>query len=562
MRLFTLLLLCSLFSVGLNAQKLKDEKFKLQHLSLPTSSLPDSMHTYSVDLSKAGSNLTSAGLTQSQYANKLKLTDFKKVPSFGHVQIIISGGRFKLSSKKATKHESKTKDDAGNEKTHVKYTYDLVYTVPVSFIVKDMNGAVLTEKIVGGTAVKHRVGQRSVSRASVGGEYPTAAAATENYKKNAASIKLNAVDKSFNEAVAAGLKAFRAKYDLTIANQALLFEIPSGKKVANATAWQQNATDAAAIATSIRANVALTNEAEKMAGPIKFWETELPKFDPKDKKQRKFYYAAAANLGTAYLVIEDGANAKKYADLLTDELKVKAYEAEQLKKKIAALNTQLELEGYSSRHFPLKDRSLLEGPTPPAAVVAAAAPAPKPKAKPKPVRYDTIPAYVIKQKGGEKIEGTIRLPYGKVMFKRYRSQIKFWDANGEAVSLNPEKVHELGYKNSKLVVYDRPMGTTGLKKRASYLQVDTDAGPMRLLKLVPYYSDQDPIVTEFIEIPEEDKIMALAFTNTRWINWRKSFAELFTDCPVLYAEIRVGYYKNNVRDVRKALEAYRDMSCE
>lgn len=559
MRLFTLLLLCSLTPVFLSGQKLKDEKFQIEYFRLPTASLPDSMHTYSVDLAKAGDNLRDAGLTETAYASMLKLTDFKKVPTYGHVQIKVSGAKYKLSSSKATKHSEKYKDDEGNEKTRVQYSYDLKYSVPVSVVIRSHTGEVLIEKIVGTSSVSKRVGKRTISSSSVGGMYKTAAAATENYKNNADRIKKEAVDKSMRAAVAAGLDAFRSKYDLTPQKQWLLFEIPSGKKAPQAEAWLANATTAVAVAKSLKANQPLSTEADRMAGPIAFWEDQLGKYDPTDKKQKKLFYAAANNLTTAYLILEDVENAKKYAAKLTDALKMKGYEMAQLKEKVAGLEKQMALPGATTRHLQLQDRSALVPPTPPTPTTAPATAAPAPA---KLMNFDTIAAYIIKEKDGDKIEGTIRLPGGRPLFKRYRSDIKFWDQDGEAVSLNPEKIHELGFGNTKLVVHGRPTGTTGLKKRASYMKVDTDAGPIRLLTLVPYYADQSPVVTEFLEIPEEDKLMPLAFTNARWINWRKSFAELFTDCPVLYAEIRVGYYKNNVKDVRKALETYKNKPCE
>lgn len=562
MRFFTLLLLCSLFTAGLSGQKLKDEKFQIEFLRLPTKNWPDSARTFSVDFSKAGDNLRAAGLTETSYSKNVKLTDFKKVP-YGHVQIIVSGGSYSEVTGKTTKHETKYKDKEGVEKTSVKYSYDITYTAPVSVVIKTHAGKVLIEKIVGASTMSATIGQRGKSK---GGTHSTAAAATEAYKKGVASFKKNAVNKSVNSALSAAMTAFRAQYDLVAEKQALLFEIPSGKKVPNEAEWLGAATDAVAIAKEVKAMAPLGDLTNRMAVPIKFWEAELPKHDPTDKKQRKYYYAAAANLATANLIIEDGANAQKYADLLTDELKVKTYEAAQLKKKVAALVSQLAIPGYTSRHFPLPDRSEAEPPAAAAAAIAAAETAKIEKAKPKPkapsMRYDTLTAYLIQEDGGEKIAGKIRLPKSKPLFKRYRKEIKFWNGDGEAVSLNPENVHELGFGQTILVTRDRPTGTTGLKKRASYLKVDTDAGPIRLLTLIPYYSDQDPIVTDFIDLPEEDKTMALAFSNARWINWRKSFAELFSDCPVLYAEIRVGYYKNNVKDVRRALNDYKNKPCE
>ena len=96
-----------------------------------------------------------------------------------------------------------------------------------------------------------------------------------------------------------------------------------------------------------------------LAEKIKFWESEVSKYDVNDKKTKKIYWALMANISTSYYALGDNAKAIEFKDkaLLVDYNKNYRYLAEMPEKKIKNMAFLLNAEGKPFIDFEKNDFS-------------------------------------------------------------------------------------------------------------------------------------------------------------------------------------------------------------
>ena len=576
-----LLWLCSCGPALLPAQNIKTKTFEYHYLSTPSSPLPADHNTYSIDLSAVAPQLLDLGVEKSVIHKALKLHNFKRVDRLGHLTFTINAGAFSWESSKATKHEKTTKDKEGNESTTVYWTYDASWRHPmkVTFATFERElgeriGSTSTRQL--GTSPPRTTGRSRATqlrRATVAGQPPASAprtfkseeAATKWWTDNKKSLQRKLSKQALLNTLAAAGQEARTKYDTYPTKLKADLEYLSGKKAPDATAWEQHATETATALAALAARQPITEELRQQFAPARaFWRNAEENNSPDDKKQRRAHHAALYNQARLAMLLEDQTELDRTLPLLRDH-RVRKASNQVLSKQARTHQKRVRASAGGTLHFTTRDlsdvtqRELSAGEREP----AAADPAEKAaeSAEKVPLTYAELPAYFTKD--GQRTEGTMVVPSQGQSWLAGKQTLVFRPADGgDERRFTPADFDELTFGDNKIVVRSRPAGTYGTKRRPSFFRVVEDGGAVRLLELIKHYADQDPHHTQFLEVPAEDKLVSLDLTNPRWLNWRRAFAQFFHDCPVLEAEIRVGYYKKNMTDIAKAIRSYRTQACK
>ena len=552
MRFFLLLVLTLSASSSVFAQKIRSVKAKHNVVYIPSQPQGDSVDTYSIEFGAAEEALVKAGFSTPAMEKLLKLYDYQLVIDGGELVYHVKASPLKVTEAKYETYTSKSKNKDGTETVTKTYGYSFKYSAPTTVRLANQRTNALVEASAGTDVKAYSIKEGKYRRPFT----------TMDAAKKAVSAQLGAAKKQLHrviisEALTSAGKKARALIDSYETHYNHELSYGTGKKVSDGDIWEKHATEAAAQISAIAAREPLTAEVKARFQPhLDFWTAQAAKYSPDEKKERKLHRAAAHNLVTVYYILEEFDKIEPYRSALPQPSARGGYDTSLLGK-VDRTKKRLEHPRFSTRHFPARKLDGARG-----FAVKKSAPALL-KSKPLLTRtFDTLAAYVVRN--GQRVEGSIVRPQQGATYKDGKRNIKFYATNGEEIALHPSKVSAFGTTDGKTEVITkmRGYGKTGLKKRPVFYRVVEPGDKIRLIQVMKTYADQDPINTDFLEIMDEkNDMISLDFSNIRWLNWRKAFAEIFHDCEVLYAEIRVGKYKNNLVDVRDALRSYRDQPC-
>ena len=541
MRLITIAAALCLLPLFLNAQRMGETLFKTPYLQGPSAALEPSYTTYSIQITGYTAALINAGVTSKSLMDKCELLNYKRVPKGGHFNINLKLGRFSLTSSSTKKEVTEKKGRDGKISKITSYWKEVRYRLPISMKVEDMAGNIISEEVIGTDEILYKFKNGKNNFTSI-------SALNEAWKTKYTSLVNSFYRKNLNESTNALVKRFRNQYDYQINEESSFLEYPKGKKVENAAEWEIKAATAVNKLQSIKADEPVNQILADLEGPVSYWKDQKENYDPTNKKEQKYYHAAAFNLAVVHLLAEDYAKAEEYAIDCKTRVKWNSYRPETLLKRINELKQMAANAPEGSLHFPLRDLSEATPPEGIAYVQAVAAP--------KPTVYDSLAGYVLKENA--KIEGVFLIPQNGSFRLRKSGGSGFYSTEGQRIDIHPDFVTEINYNGARYL--SQELNDTGGGKRANFLQVLEDGPKMMLLRAVDFYGNSNAEGNHYLQKPGEKRV-TLEFTNPRWLNWRGAFSKFFEDCPGLYNAIKLGEYERNIRRIRDAIQLYNNEDC-
>ena len=552
----TLLIMC----IEMNAQRVGNENVKVAFNRLPDKPLSADFTTYSASVRTKYDALSKSGLTPNDLVEKyFKLRAFKMLPAGGHFHINATVKRFTIESSEIKTHETTTEDKEGNKKKVKQYTRAIVYRMPITMTLEDKDGNVLEQTLYNSPSegIKYTFSKGSVKFNSIAEMNEAWKNGTPTYNK----LRKDAIEKAFTEFST----LVKNSYDTQVGSSLVQLKVPKGKKVPGADQFEAQAKKAAGILKTIKADADIGSAKDDLQPILAFWEKQKGNFSVSDKKEKRVHHACLYNLATVNYRLDNFEEAKNYAEaaVATGEKKMVT---KALLEGIIKTQEKTQAQGVNGLHFPI-DLSAATGPEGAdykhlsefkQAIVKAA--------PDRSVKYEGY--YITMQ--GDSLRGTYVFRDGKDKNPRFYSggNVKFhFEKDGEPIQwyISPEKFRR-GYFNGRLFTVIKRKPSMSLKNLSFAAEVIADGPKMRLVKAFPMERRKDGDTTvdqTLIEIKGQDGFANVGdVTIPRFINWRKGFAELFQDCEVLYAEIRVGEYKRDLKSIADAVNIYNQNDCE
>lgn len=540
-KLLFFIALTLLSNFGLKGQKISEVRFNIPYNYLPARGLDAELTTYTKRVQDPYRIVSRSGMSKMAIQESLNLRNFLAVSSGGHLLVEYKIGFFSTPSVKTESKVTETKDKEGKVVKSTSYRIEGTYTFPISLEVISHDGELIFETTVGYDEVAFVYPQK--------GWEPTSSSLQQKWSKERNNFIRGLQYNHLNSSLNSLNSKLRSEIDIQEFKETYYFETPKGKKDENVAEWQ--ASVAAAIETlgSITSTEPINTAAmrEALKPQTDFWSAQLNAYDPGDKKVQKYYHAAALNLATIELVLENSSTALQMATSLENDVKWGGYRSKTLKDRASSITTALSDYPNGSRHFPLRDLS-------------QAMPLENPlygREAPTVIIYDTLQAYV--QKGGTKIEGTIIIPENAALRLAGKPNATFKDKDGNKVFLDPTILEGFGMGDYHYTVayFD---DNAKLKKRPNFMRIMEDGPKMKFLQSLGSYSDSTPGSVDFLQ-DKEGETYSLDPYNPRWLNWKKAFSKLFEDCPALSNSILAGDYGRNAEDIRAAVRAYNKGEC-
>lgn len=549
MRFSLLLVLISLFCFSsLTAQRVAEVSFKVPYHIPPAEQLPEEVATYTVKVNDPYNQLLENGLTTSGVAGKIKLRNFKRLPADGHILLSYTVGEFQTTRNefKSETTESKSKDGKVTKRTT--YWREIDYIMPVNLEARDAEGNVLFEQITG-------AGGKTYTFKNGRSNFTSSKALSTAYNKQRASIFKKMKTDGINGGITGLSNNFRAQYDIRIGNESLYLEHPNGKKAEDQVAWEASAKGAIEILKNVKPDEPFTGEVRTALKPhTDLWEAKMKQYDPTEKKQAKYFHCAQYNLAVVNFILEDFATAEAHAAELATTVKWNKDRPRALNKKIDNAKKLIEASPYDSRYFPLRDLESVTGPASTNYGISASTIGGAGMGS-----TETVNGYIMLN--GEVTQGQITKPSGN-MIDFTRQRLIFQAPSGYTTDITPSTVDGFSYNDEIFMVVS--LSLKGLNSKKNYLRVIETGDKMTLAEYVHTHANVDDETWDGVQwiLTEEDGPISLAVQNVRWLNWKKAFAKLFVDCPVLNAEIGAGNYRRRAEDIARAVRAYNAGDCE
>ncbi|MEL6275041.1 MAG: hypothetical protein AAFU03_08065, partial [Bacteroidota bacterium] len=439
------------------AQRMGETQFTTPHLQIPSASLNPLFTTYSVQITGHTASLTNAGITSKSIADKWELLNYKRVPKGGHFNINLVLGKFTQTGTETKKQTTEKKGNDGKVKKITTYWRELRYRFPVSVKVEDMEGNIIMEEVVGAEEIIYNFKNGKNNFSSYN-------AMIEAWKSKYTNLVNSLYRQRLEEYTNSLVNRFRNQYDYQIVEEKSFLEFPKGKKVENAETWERQAAKAINTLQNIKADQPVDQLLTDLADPITFWIDQSENYDPTNKKEQKYYHAAAFNLAVVHFLAEDFTKAEEYALDCKTRVKWNAYRSETLLKRINTVKDIAAGAPQGSLHFALRDLSSAAPPEDVSYVQQVQAP--------QPIKYDSIAGYIIKEE--TKIEGVFLISENGSFRLRKTRGSRFFTTDGQRIDVHPDFVTEVNYNGNRYL--SQTLNDTGGGKRANFLRVVED-GP-------------------------------------------------------------------------------------
>lgn len=324
-----------LFSLSINAQKVKLKNFKVdaEHANLPSIGFADDVTTYDLIIEGDETRLSSQGINLAGVSGDINIGGYNKVNGGGSVSVIANIGT-PVSSGRQTKVIDKEDKD---KKKYKMYSYYLNLETSSSYKVVDSKGNILSEKTFPKT---HTI--KSF-------EFKSMAALNADYKKKFPEAKNKAIKKLFNDCIKDLNTSLNSQYGVGKVTSRVTFEeIKSkGSNIEKDFAKIQSITEDAFKLMTLEDNTAFTAAIQPA---LDFWVENEPKFSTSDKQEKKLNYACRYNAAIGFLWAEDFDNSIKYASMIEDG-DYNEKKGKRLKERIEGIVQRMEKLNIESRHF-------------------------------------------------------------------------------------------------------------------------------------------------------------------------------------------------------------------
>jgi len=542
MRFFLLLAFLCL-TLTLSAQRVGNLKFAVPHQVLPVQEVPPTYTTYSTRVSDPYRTVSKAGYTKLGLKGRLKLRNYRQLATGGHLLVSYKVDRFRTNDVKSRSKTTESKSKDGTVTKNTVYWVEGTYTFPVVMEVLTPDGGIIFESVLGAgpAVIRFPSGSRTYS-SSAALSKDWYAARTKFYTDLQRS-KLTSHINTLNQQL-------RSQIDIQEVKDYFYFAYPKGKKAENADLWLEHATAAKEVMDGIDSSVPLDKAALSTAlePHLAFWKGQLAAYAPDNKKTQRYHHSAASNLANVQMLLEVPDAARELSERLVNTVKWGKSNSRGLSRRAEALSNTLAAYPGKTRHFPLRDVSQATGP---ANITYGMSEPIKPT-------FDTLAAYITT--GGQRKAGRVVIQENVEVELMGKPNFTFFDGNKQEVAIGVSKIDGFGFGGLDFIV-EEYADRSGDAVRPNFMRVHLDGPRMQFLEYFPSYSDAGGLKVDFLKV-KDGELISLSVDNKRWLDWKKSFSELFTGCAGLQQRVASGEFRRNEEDIATAIVEFNEGNCE
>ncbi len=310
----------------LHAQKLRNKRAEVKYVSLPSEVLPAEFMTYSVEVQGHNNN-----------ASMIKMDGFKRLPSEGHLRIVVNTSYPDVGKGKYTSETRTTKDKDGKETKTTYHWYNFPVGCYTSFRILDPEGNVLASGKQNNTGTDKSSESRDYKWLS------------KNYSKMYNEAKQTLGKRSAAKIFKAAQNALDTKFDFDLRSTGP--QVHSIRKHDTEAQFESNLDKTLAVFKEASHYSTADELQEQLKEPTEFWKTQLQDTYRGDKKLSRIYVAAGLNLAVVSLYLDQFDLAEEYAQLVLAE-DPKEKEAKRIVERIAKLRPGMKAHDiYSMHHY-------------------------------------------------------------------------------------------------------------------------------------------------------------------------------------------------------------------
>lgn len=552
------MLLLTLGLVNTWAQRIGNETATVRFNRLPTKPLPAEFTTYSASVSTLYKDLTLANLSPQLLVNKhFVLRGFKQFPHNGHFHINVDVGELVIISSKIKKKDTTTENKDGVKTTTSSYYRQIKYRLPLVLLVVDMNGNILLEDIQNGPKDGMKFDFKDGRK-----NFSSRQKLLEVWHNQQATVMNQLRLQVINSTCESFANSIKNKFDTRMGEHNVQLKLPKGKKLPNGAEFEQMTQQAITILNSMTADAPVAPLQEQLQPVLDFWAAQAEAYLPTDKRTTKIHHACLYNLALVHFYLENFELAKDY-HARCDALDLKENTTSSLLEKISAAEERMIAFGTNTRHFAF---DFTEVTKPAQADYSYLYKRYQPPAALAPSSVQNLPGYFINLRG-DSLRGEFVFSNGKIEEPRFQSggNVTFvYLKNGETFTklLDPTLFQRASF-NDRLFIRKSYSGVLALRNKPHIVEVLLEGERMQLYRAFPFEEGSSiPQDGELVIQKTGEKAVVLSVVNPRFTAWKKAFAEFFTDCEALYAEIRVGEFPRKDSEIVRAILLYNNNDCE
>lgn len=548
-RKMLIIILGVVFMNTLSAQKMRNDPIDVSYTQLPARPLDKSFTTYSVYAVASSYQMQKLGWTRTGLANKIKFSGFKRLDRGGHFNVQVKIGWFNFLGSDVDRKETKTKDKEGNEKVSVSYTKTVQYALPVSYLVRDHQGNIITEQVVSsGDQVKTETFGSASTRSALNKKW------SADGKKFLINLEKKYVETTLNN-LASGL---RRNYDfIPYTNRRDQLEVI--KKHKEEAGFDKAYNTVKTAFAKMKADKPLGAIKGEVKPAIEYWEGIVKNYDSGDKKERRMVHAALFNLSTTYYWLDDFTLAKNYAQQCIKDVDWKQGKVKTLLTQIDNAAKATKKNGLDTRHV-FRDLSNAVSP----AVEYEMAQAEEKAAEEAAIAEANTEKFVGLRIGssGDQVMGEFNINQtdtDELLFGE-GGNVKFMVNNGGEMteqSLEPDQTTTFAFNDRQFTYLDYQPSHKIISNEAAAPEIMEVLYESKHINVYMFHPRTDKGRSELaIKKATEEKPVSLK--GAQFIIFKTGLSNYFSDCPTLSEKASAGEYSNSKEDIIKAAKLYNE----
>ena len=312
--------------------------FYVSYVALPSNPLNVSFKSYSV-LVKG--YLAETGLTEKSLENDIVIPGFKKLPKDADLDIVVNIGTFRGGEPTVVSRIEERKDDKGKViSTTTYYAVEMRYDYPIEAQMTDYKGNRIFNETLAGNNQVYKSDEGLSSREVL-----------DNFNRRYTSIRAETMRTSVQNQFRTFSDRIVSRHGyLVVNNSKELFWMLDSPKHPEYENHAKNIQEIKRIMTSMKAEVAITEQREAMKPVIEYFRTIPQTYNKDEKADRKIRYSALYALMKIYFWMEDFENAKFYADALIQN-DYDGGDGKSMMKLIQFAEERFKINNTTTRHF-------------------------------------------------------------------------------------------------------------------------------------------------------------------------------------------------------------------
>ncbi len=538
----------------IDAQKLGDKGVKISYRNPARKPLPKEFTTYSVLVKGYSEDLKKLEIAPNTYANKQgRIKDFVRVAEGGHLNVEISIGEISNTYGRTVSVDKESKGKDGNIKKWKEYSKVYTVTAPVSYIVRDLNGNILEERIISSKPQEYEHYEGTKDLAWLNKTWKSGGAKLiYDSKKSLLNSNMYNVSKELDY-------AFSSTVVHSKTNILFIKKHEEEKESLHFAELVQKEFE------KMKSDEPIDKIRDAVKPAISYWKELVDKYDASDKKEKKIVHAALINLArvTHYLDMFDSSDS--YAkDAL--EIDFKNGRAETIMNNNKKATELLSKNNMDTRHFRI-DNSDAEAPASQFSsgfvdMYVVTAGSSYNSVGGNDFQEQTAEGFIIDDKG-KKHEGTFfARNLDKPVFGIHKGLcVRFeYEKNGQLVRsyLDPNKMEQMVFNGENYTLSKVMSSENLLSKKKIFVRDAYKSDKIHIQEAFTYFDEERPKRTDtdsYLLITKGEK--RYNTDGTAWVfGFKKKMVEVFGDCGNMETSIRTGTYKYDNRDIIRAAIAY------